>query len=177
MFNLAKESFQLFDQGESDIRVHTAEDEIDSGHGRIDKRLVHTMSADKLLPYIDTAWKGIESLARITHVEWKNGQESISYRFYITSLKAGSPTLILNSIRAHWLIENNLHWALDVCMGEDASRIRHRNGALNASWLRKLVLGILKNTSFDIPKLSIKSKQLLIASNPSCRIPMVLEAF
>ena len=177
MFNLAKESFQLFDQGESDIRVHTAEDEIDSGHGRIDKRLVHTMSADKLLPYIDKAWKGIESLARITHVEWKNGQESISYRFYITSLKAGSPTLILNSIRAHWLIENNLHWALDVSMGEDASRIRHRNGALNASWLRKLVLGILKNASFDIPKLSIKSKQLLIASNPSCRIPMVLEAF
>ena len=50
--NLAKESFQLFDQGESDIRVHTAEDEVDSDHGRINRRIIHAMSAGTLLPLL-----------------------------------------------------------------------------------------------------------------------------
>ena len=49
----------------------------------------------------------------------------------------------------HWSIENNLHWQLDVTFGEDASRIRKRNGAANMSILRRTALSMLKNeTSF-----------------------------
>ena len=34
-------------------------------------------------------------------------------------------------IRAHWGIENKLHWHLDVTFREDIYRVRAKNGAVN----------------------------------------------
>ena len=47
-------------------------------------------------------------------------------------------------LRGHWRIENNLHWQLDISLGEDASRIQQRQGAGNFALLRKLALSLLK---------------------------------
>ncbi len=47
-------------------------------------------------------------------------------------------------MRHHWRIENCLHWQLDVTFGEDASRIRKRQGAENFALLRRLALALLK---------------------------------
>ena len=48
--------------------------------------------------------------------------ESTDIRYFITSVtdvrKAGK------TVRAHWGIENRLHWTLDVTFDEDYSRIR-----------------------------------------------------
>ena len=78
---------------------------------------------------------------------------------------------ILLSIRAHWQIENNLHWLLDVAYREDQSRIRDENAALNMSWLRKTALGLLKRaTSIQG---SIRRKQLTLWANPESIIEIV----
>ncbi len=47
-------------------------------------------------------------------------------------------------IRAHWSIENSLHWVLDVTMREDAARNRLDNGPENIALLRKWALNIAK---------------------------------
>ena len=47
-------------------------------------------------------------------------------------------------IRAHWGIENKLHWHLDVTFGEDKCRVRTKNGAVNLSAMRKYALEMLK---------------------------------
>jgi predicted transposase YbfD/YdcC len=75
-------------------------------------------------------------------------------RFVISSLPADSRR-ILHAVRAHWGIENGLHWCLDVTFGEDASPIRLRNAALNFSFLRRLAINLFradKSRSTSLPK-------------------------
>ena len=47
-------------------------------------------------------------------------------------------------LRGHWRIENNLHWQLDISLGEDDSRVQERHGAANFGLMRKLALSLLK---------------------------------
>jgi len=54
--------------------------------------------------------------------DWKP-KRSHETRYYITSVE-NDAALILESIRAHWGIENGLHWALDIGFREDESRVR-----------------------------------------------------
>jgi predicted transposase YbfD/YdcC len=47
-------------------------------------------------------------------------------------------------LRAHWGVENSLHWCLHVVFAEDASRIRTPQAAQNFSCLRRLALNLLR---------------------------------
>ncbi len=44
-------------------------------------------------------------------------------RYHISSLDVPAERL-LEVVRTHWSIENQLHWSLDVTFGEDQCRIR-----------------------------------------------------
>ncbi|AOH40760.1 ISAs1 family transposase [Tannerella serpentiformis] len=46
-------------------------------------------------------------------------------------------------IRAHWEIENRLHWHLDVTSRENLSRARKAYAAQNLNTIRKLALAIV----------------------------------
>ena len=46
--------------------------------------------------------------------------------------------------RAHWGIENSLHWVLDIAYREDESRARNGYSAENLNILRQLTLNMLK---------------------------------
>jgi len=52
--------------------------------------------------------------------------------------------IFAKAVRAHWGIENSLHWCLDVVFNEDASRTRKDNSAENFSVIRRIALNILK---------------------------------
>ena len=47
-------------------------------------------------------------------------------------------------MRAHWSIENQLHWQLDVSFDEDAARTRKDYGPENLALLRRIALDILR---------------------------------
>ena len=47
-------------------------------------------------------------------------------------------------MRAHWAIENSLHWVLDTGFGEDLSRVRDRNAAANLAVLRRIALNLVR---------------------------------
>ena len=49
---------------------------------------------------------------------------------------------VLRIVRAHWGIENSLHWPLDVTLDEDLARNRKDNGPANLAVLRRLALNI-----------------------------------
>jgi hypothetical protein len=49
---------------------------------------------------------------------------------------------MLRSDRNYWGIENGLHQRLDVIAGEDRSRVRHRNAALNLAVIRRAVVSV-----------------------------------
>ncbi|MBQ7545800.1 MAG: ISAs1 family transposase, partial [Clostridia bacterium] len=64
-------------------------------------------------------------------------------RFFITSLS--DVMSFSKAARAHWGIENSLHWCLDVVFDEDHIRMRKDNSAENMAVVRHIVLNVLKN--------------------------------
>ena len=65
----------------------------------------------------------------------------------------GSPAA---AARAHWSIENSLHWVLDVTFDEDRDRTRKGNAPENLAILRKLALNMLKRAR---PAVSVRRKR------------------
>jgi len=58
------------------------------------------------------------------------------------------------------LVENSLHWVLDVTFNEDASRIRQGDAAQNLGLIRRLSASLLKR---EPSKLSLKMKRYTAA--------------
>jgi predicted transposase YbfD/YdcC len=88
-------------------------------------------------------------VAQVFLVERKvtqRGQTSYQSVLYITSLSAAqaSPADLLAYIRAHWTIENRVHWVRDVTLGEDASRVRTGNTPRVMAALRNLTVSLLR---------------------------------
>lgn len=62
----------------------------------------------------------------------------------------------LAAARAHWSVENGLHWVLDVVFDEDRARNRKDHGPENLATLRKLALNILNRAR---PGISVRRKR------------------
>jgi predicted transposase YbfD/YdcC len=59
-------------------------------------------------------------------------------------------------VRAHWQIENGLHWVLVTTFDEDRTHNRRDHGPENVAILRKLALTVLRSAGPDI---SIRRKR------------------
>ena len=91
-------------------------------------------------------WKGIKSFATVARETTdKDGKTTVGTRYYITNLEPIAKTLS-KVVRAHWGIENHLHWQLDVSFAEDQNRARQKNSPANLGVLRRVALSMIKNT-------------------------------
>lgn len=120
---------------------------LDIGHGRIETRTCSIISDFQFVNNENEKWKGLKSIIKLESIrEFKNSskQTEKATRYYITSLQE-SPEILLSNIRAHWGVENKLHWVLDVQFKEDQSRKRNKNAAQNYSTVLKIALNLLKN--------------------------------
>lgn len=79
-----------------------------------------------------------------SHRRMADGREETATRYFLLSRRM-SPRRLLDVVRAHWGIENQLHRTLDVVFAEDASRTREGNGPANLSLIRKLALNIARS--------------------------------
>lgn len=122
-------------------------DHTEANHHRIELRQVWVVPLSAA-PELANAhlWKGLNAIVMVRRKRtlWNKVEEEVSY--YITSL-GGDATEMAGHIRAHWSIENNCHWVLDVTFKEDRSRIRMGHGPENTGLLRRLCLGVLKRDS------------------------------
>jgi hypothetical protein len=75
-----------------------------------------------------------------------------------TTAIPGDPERIGAAARAHWSIENGVHWVLDVAFREDASRICKDHAPHNVALLRHVALNLLKQEK--TAKLSVRTKRL-----------------
>jgi predicted transposase YbfD/YdcC len=163
-----QEWFAAVDVGKLDRSCWETVD-TDKGHGRVEmRRCVVTHDVD-WLKELGQDWAGINSLAMVEAtremVNGRNkGQCSIERRYYISSLPAKAASFN-QKIRAHWGIENSLHWVLDVAFNEDDCRIRMGDGAQNFAILRRISLNLLKQDRST--KLGIANKRLKAGWSPS----------
>lgn len=115
-----------------------------SVHGRRERRKAVVVPAPKLGQI-----HGFPDLRAIGRIEsWRRTTTKPAkpkVRFFLLSRKL-SATQLLKVVRAHWSIENNLHWVLDVLFGEDACRTRKDHAPENLAALRKIAINILQAT-------------------------------
>ncbi len=69
--------------------------------------------------------------------------------YYLLSMPM-APERFGQVVRAHWAVENSLHWTLDVTMNEDQARNRLDNGPNNLAVLRHMALNILNSQKSKI---------------------------
>jgi predicted transposase YbfD/YdcC len=124
--------------------------------GREEVRHCSILAEVSELAYLEThSWPGLESVAKVTSKRTVKGQTTQEERYYLCSFKAEAEKL-LPTVRAHWGVENKLHWTLDVVFGEDAHTYTDRRGAENMSVLRQFALNLLRK---DTSKGSLKAKR------------------
>lgn len=115
----------------------------EQAHGRIEVRecfvqKVHTQIRNS------TRWKDIHSVVSIIDTRTEHGKKQSATRYFITSLDTTAEEA-LRVVRAHWSIENTLHWTLDIAFREDESRMRIGNSTQNFALIRKLAGNLLRH--------------------------------
>lgn len=142
-------------------------EDTDVGHGRIEQR---TCIVTSELAFLDVAdhWKGLKSIAKIIseRTDKRSGKKTVETRYYISSLGA-IPSVINQTVRCHWGIENNLHWSLDVIFREDYSLKKKGNAALNYNIIAKMALAMLEKPIG--PKCSKPQKRIKAALDDEFR--------
>jgi predicted transposase YbfD/YdcC len=86
-------------------------------------------------------------------------------RYYVSSLPA-DPVVLGTSVRAHWGIENSLHYVLDVAFGEDACRIKSGNGPEDLTFIRKIALSLARSDSQSKRSIAGRIKQMAWSDSP-----------
>jgi len=94
----------------------------------------------ELAGYLD--WEHLKQVWRIEKERVKqSGQVERENRYYVTNLHVGrfKPAQILQVVRAHWGIENNCNWTMDVVWDEDTKVWCGRGAAIQALSLLRLM--------------------------------------
>jgi predicted transposase YbfD/YdcC len=118
---------------------------LDGGHGRVERRRYTALSDPDLLACLDPtgAWPGLRSVIEVQTERRPDTAPASEQRYYLSSLPPAA-ALLGQAIRAHWGIENRLHWVLDVQFREDASAVRVGEGAHTFTVLRQLALNLIR---------------------------------
>lgn len=144
---LRRQADEALDAAQKRPRTAYAETE-ETGHGRIERRRAF------VAPFAQSPSKrplvGLVAVARVESSRTVNGKTEHQARCFALS-RWMSPTEVLDIVRRHWSIENQLHGRLDVMLGEDQTRTRKKNGPANMSLLRKLALNVLRADPRPIP--------------------------
>ena len=135
----------LNDPGRRAEAAHTA---VDAGHGRIETRTSTVCSDIGWLRDLH-AWPGLAAIGRVTRTR-ETGTKTTTEAATTTETAYHLLSAPLSAerfgevVRAHWGVENGLHWVLDVTMNEDQARTRKDHSPQNTALLRRLALNLAK---------------------------------
>jgi predicted transposase YbfD/YdcC len=119
---------------------------VDADNGRIETR-VATVSTDIAWLQDSHHWPGLAAIGKVVRTreaKTKTKSEATTQTAYYLLSNPLSPKRLNRVVRAHWGIENRLHWRLDVIMNEDQARNRSDNGPYNLAILRHMAINVMQ---------------------------------
>jgi predicted transposase YbfD/YdcC len=127
--------------------IHTT---VDGDHGRIETRTSVVATAIGWLQD-QHQWPGLSAIGKIIRTRETGTKTTTETAYYLLSSPL-SAERFGQVVRAHWGVENKLHWILDVVMNEDQTRNRLDNGPHNLAILRHMALNIVTKEKSKISK-------------------------
>jgi predicted transposase YbfD/YdcC len=113
----------------------------EKAHGRIERRRASVLAAP---PAARALLRGLKALGRIEAERLAPDGKIEATTRYVALSRQLTPAKLLDTVRAHWSIENHLHWTLDVVFDEDDARTRKDYGPENLAVIRRLAQNILR---------------------------------
>ena len=131
----------LFGEPPEDLAIDRHET-TDGDHGRIEIRR-HAVITDLEGLEAPRQWPALRAIARVEAEVERDGKTTRSTRYYIASTPLDA-RLFARAVRAHWTIENQLHWVLDVVFHDDLSRLGTDHGPRNMAVVRHMAVNIVR---------------------------------
>jgi predicted transposase YbfD/YdcC len=139
------------------------------GHGRRERRTL--TSSSMLKEYVD--WPYCEQVFRLerhfVRISDDKVFEDVSYGVSSLTREEANADRLLELVRGHWGIENGLHFRRDDTLKEDRCRLKGQ-GAQAMAVMNNLVLGLLRNTSFE----TLPDARRYYAANLPAAVALVL---
>jgi len=135
---------------------------VDGEHGRIEVRrhtvchAVDWLFSDRRYPD-EPAFPGLAMIGMVESETERGGKVERERRYYLGSAKLDAATFA-RAVRAHWGIENRLHWMLDVVFRDDLARLRSGHGPENMAVIKHMALNLLSQAK---PTTSLKNRRKL----------------
>jgi predicted transposase YbfD/YdcC len=129
---------------DSGLPVQDRAQTVEADHGRIETREAHLVT-DLAWLQEQHDWPGLACVGKLTATreDKATGSVQTQARYYLLS-RVVTAQEFLDTVRAHWTIENSLHWVLDVVLREDHARARKDHAPANLAVLRRLALNTIK---------------------------------
>lgn len=143
-------------------------EEIDKDHGRLEVRRYWVTEQLQTLPNTQK-WTGLRSIGMVERECWQGDQRSIERRYFLNSIAADAQRFA-HASRDHWGIENQLHWRMDVVLGDDACTIRQGNRPVIMTTMKQLCLNLFEQ---EPSKLSLAKKRRKASWNDNFRATVV----
>lgn len=159
------EAEQLFNDPANQALFET-EETTDLTGGRIETRRhtvchkVDWMQSDRRYPG-EPVFPDLAMIGRVETAVERNGKTERETRYYLCSA-ALCALLFARVVRAHWGVENRLHWVLDVVFRDDLTRFRTGHGPQNMAIIRHTALNLLSRAT---PTTSLKNRRKRAAWN------------
>ena len=115
---------------------------VDGDHGRIETRAV-TVIHDIGWLQERHQWPGLASLVMVESTREIGDKVEHETRFYITSLTLLA-VHVAAFVRAHWAVENSLHWVMDMAFRDDECRLRTDHAPANFTTLKHMALNLIR---------------------------------
>ena len=122
---------------------------LDKGHGRIEQRRIRVIYDETEFLNWPNAKLVFRLERKVTHIA--TGLTSLETAYGISSL-GPEPTVaqqLLALARAHWCIENGLHYRRDVTLNEDATKMKSATQAEAVAVLNNFIVGLAQKLGFS----------------------------
>src|SRR4051795_11947715 len=110
--------------------------------GHVVSHDVAWLSTDRRFPG-EPRFPGLAAIAMVEAEVERGGKTTLARRYYLSSALLDAPTFA-RAVRAHWGVENRLHWVMDVVFHDDLARLRTGHGPENMAIFRHMAMNLVR---------------------------------